>query len=145
MIQRISYTAIIGSPLIAKYAAESSIPEIGPVNPQWDIYATLEKSGLFQCFGAYHENMLVGFAWVLTPVLPHYGKRVATLESIFVSSTFRQFGYGVALMRAVEQYAKGVGCVGVLYSAPAGGRLERLLELKKSYRRTNAIFYRSVE
>lgn len=144
MIERISYTAIIGSPLIAENAAESSIPEIGPINPQWDTYAALEKSGLFQCFGAFHEGELVGFAWILTPVLPHYGKRVGTLESLFVSSAFRHFGCGEALMRTVEQYAKEAGCVGVLYSAPAGGNLERFLELKKSYRRTNSVFYRSL-
>jgi GNAT superfamily N-acetyltransferase len=145
MIERISYTAIIGSPLIAEYAAESSIPEIGPIDPQWDTYAILEKSGLFHCFGAFHEGELVGFAWFLTPVLPHYGKLVATLESLFVSESFRAFGYGVALMQMVEHQAREFGCVGVLYSAPASGKLEKVLSHKKKCRRTNSVFFWSVE
>jgi GNAT superfamily N-acetyltransferase len=79
---------------------------------------------------------------VVTPIFPHYGKRVATAESIFVTKERRGSGAGLDLMRAVEKFVEQLGCVGILYSSPAGGQLERLLEASKGYQRTNAVFYR---
>lgn len=127
--------------LIAEYAAECSIPAIGEINPHRELYALMEKSGLMQCFMARDEQN-IGFAIVLMPVLPHYGKRVATLESLFIAKDSRRSGAGRELMRTLEASAKEAGCAGVLYSAPAGGQLERLLEASKPYQRTNAIFFR---
>jgi GNAT superfamily N-acetyltransferase len=130
--------------LIEEYAGECSIPEIGPINPQPDIYAAMEKSGMMRCFGAFHADRLAGFAVVLTPILPHYGRKVATLESLFISAQHRQTALGLSLMTAVERYAKDAGCTAILYSAPSGGQLECLLERSRHYRRTNAVFCRSV-
>ena len=79
---------------------------------------------------------------MLTPVFPHYGKRVASIESLFIAKASRSSGAGLELMNAVEKYAKEAECVGILYSSPAGGQLERLLEARKQYQRTNAVFYR---
>lgn len=127
--------------LIAEYAAECSIPAIGEINPHRELYALMEKSGLMQCFMARDEQN-IGFAIVLMPVMPHYGKRIATLESIFIAADKRTGGAGRKLMDAIEAHTASEGCVGILYSAPAGGRLERLLESSKQYHRTNAVFYR---
>jgi len=81
---------------------------------------------------------------MLTPVFPHYGKRVASIESLFIAKASRSSGAGLELMNAVEKCAKEAGCVGILYSSPAGGQLERLLEARKQYQRTNTVFYRSL-
>ncbi len=145
MIKPISFTEVLECPdLLAEYAAECSIPEIGKINPQPQIYAALEQNGVMQCFGVFAGDRMVGFANVLTTVLPHYGQKMATLESLFVSKKFRNGGAGGKLMDAVEAYAKEAGCVGILYSAPAGGKLERLLAASKRYKRTNAIFFGSL-
>lgn len=130
--------------LIAEYSAECSIPEIGETNPQRDLYAVMERTGLAQSFGAYRDGQLAGFAIVLIYVLPHYGKQIATVESLFVASAHRNSEIGRELMAAIEGYAREKGCKVILYSAPAGSRLERLLFLKKPYRRTNAVFCRSL-
>lgn len=90
-------------------------------------------------FMAYEGERKVGFAIVLMPILPHYGKRVATIESLFIAKGSKA---GRELMRTVEATAAEAGCAGILYSAPAGGRLERLLEASKPYQRTNAVFFR---
>lgn len=130
--------------LLAEYAAECSIPAIGKIDPQPKLYDALERSGALTCFGAYRHGELVGFATVLVTVLPHYGKAVATMESIFVSAAHRKGGAGTGLLRTVEAYAKERGCAALLYSAPAGGRLEMMLMLSKDPKRTNAIFCKSL-
>ena len=145
MIKPISYAEILECPdLLTEYAAECSIPEIGPINPQREMYAALENAGIMKAFAAFNAEKLIGFATVLTTVIPHYGQKIATLESLFVSKKFRNSGAGGKLMDAVESYAKEAACVGILYSAPAAGQLERLLAASKKYKRTNAVFYRSL-
>lgn len=131
--------------LIAEYAEECSITAIGEIDPQSEIYAKLENVGMSQSFMVYSGGEEIGFAIVLTPVLPHYGKRVATMESLFVSKDHRSSGAGRILMKAVEDYAKQIGCAGILYSSPTGGQLERLLEASKEYQRTNAVFFRRLD
>jgi len=144
-IKKISITEILdAAKLIAEYAAECSIPAVGPINPQRDLYMKLENNGALKCFGAYEGDDLVGFCNVLVYVLPHYGKTIATVESLFVAEDHRCSDAGKELMFHVEQFAEGVGCTGILYSAPAGGKLERLLYAKYEYHRTNTVFYRGL-
>lgn len=128
--------------LIAEYAAECSLPIIGEINPQADIYAALENSGVMRSFAAFDNARMGGFATVLTPILPHYGLRVATIESLFVEKNSRSGGPGRELMHTAEGYSKQAGCVGILYSAPVGSQLERLLDASKPYQRTNSVFFR---
>ena len=143
-IRRVTYLDLIDSPLLSEYSIECSIPEIGEPDPQADIYAAMEAAGIMQAFAAMYEDRIAGFATILTPVLPHYGKKVATVESLFIPMDSRCYGLGWELMKAIEEYAQESGCVGILYSAPANGRLERLLDIRKGYQRTNAVFYRKL-
>jgi GNAT superfamily N-acetyltransferase len=130
--------------LIAEYAAECSIPAIGHINPSPEIYETLERARMFKCFGVFDGERLVGFATILTTVFPHYGSKIATVESLFVASASRKGVAGTELLEVLESYAKDVGCVAILYSTPSGGRLEKLLSGKKNCSRTNAVFCRSL-
>lgn len=139
-IEKVSFTAIIDSPLLKEYAAECSIPEIGQIKPSLTMYSMMEGAGLQQCFGVYQGDLLIGFASLLTTILPHYSEKVATLESLFVGKQFRKLGAGTDLMKFVQKYAKEAGCKAILYSAPAGGQLERVLANRKSMRRTNSVF-----
>ena len=121
-----------------------------PICPQADLYARMEASGSFQVFGIYDiprfqvfdEERLCGFATVLVYVVPHYGRRIATVESLFLRAGSRNRPNGNALMDAVEGYAKEHGCEAILYSARTGSRFERLLSLLKPYERTNSVFLR---
>jgi GNAT superfamily N-acetyltransferase len=144
-IKPVSVTDLLESKaLIAEYAAECSIPAIGQINPSPEIYEALEQAGIFKCFGVFDGERLVGFATILTTVFPHYGTTVATVESLFVESASRKGVAGTELLEVLESYAKEVGCVAILYSAPAGGRLDKLLSVNKNYLRTNAVFCRSL-
>ena len=139
-IEKVSFTALLDSPLLKEYAAECSIPEIGEIKPSALLYASMESKGFQHCFGAFQGDMLVGFASLLTTVYPHYSVKCATLESLFVGKQYRKMGAGTDLMRFVQQFAKEAGCKAILYSAPAGGQLERVLSNRKSMRRTNTVY-----
>lgn len=144
-IRRISYSEILGSPnaqaLLDGYAAECAIEEIGEPSPQGEMYAKLESANVLQCFGAYAEGLLVGFASVLISVLPHYGQLTATVESIYVEPKMRGL-LGIPLMATIEAYATERGCQVILYSAPTGSRFEWLLASLQSYAQTNSVFCR---
>lgn len=131
--------------LVAEYAAECRIAGIGEPSGQWDAYRLMEASGLLQSIGAFVAGELVGFVNVLVSVLPHYGKPVGVTESLFVASGHRASGAGLALLAAAEDYALERGAVGILVSAPHGGQLERVLDARPSYRRTNAVFFRGLQ
>ena len=148
MIRPVSYAEILNAPnapiLLAAYGAECSIPEIGDINPQPAMYEQLEQTGMFQAFGAFEHDELIGLAAVLVYVLPHYGRKIATVESIFLSPVNRSGRNGNALMNAIEDYAKEKDCEVILYSARTGSQFERLLSLLKPYQRTNSVFLRSL-
>lgn len=130
--------------LLLEYAAECALPELAPINPQREMYAAMERTGAFQCFGVFDQGVLVGFATVLTFIVPHYGKKIATAESLFLAAAHRSAGPGNRLLQTVERYAREQGCVAILYSAPAGSQFERLLRARKPYRHSNTVFLRSL-
>ena len=146
-IRQVSYADILhaegAQALLSAYAEECSIPEIGSPEPQEQTYAALEQLGTMHCFGAYQDSRLVGFASVLNAVLPHYGKRVATVESIYITPEGRG-ALGRPLLLAIEDHAKSLGCAVVLYSAPADSRFAQLLSHDDEYRHTNCVFCRRV-
>lgn len=145
-IQTISYSDILRAPkapdLISAYAQECSIPEIGTPNPQSDLYSLLETSKALRAFGVYRGEELVGFAALLVSVLPHYGQKVATLESIFVHPDHREGHAGRLLMLAVEQCADEQECTAILYSAPTDSRFDHFLGHQEAYRHTNNVYCR---
>lgn len=128
--------------LLAEYAAECSLPELGVISPQRELYAAMEASGGMQCFAAYTDDLttLVGFVTVLIYVLPHYGRRIATTESIFLSHKHRIGGAGMELLAFVEAHAREKGCAAVLYTAPEGSRFSALLSMRESCRHSNNVF-----
>lgn len=141
-IKSVSSADVLAShELIAEYAAECSNPAIGEINPQADAYAAMEKAGLLHSFMVYEDGEKIGFAMVVTPIFPHYGKRVATAESIFVTKCRRCTGAWQELKRTIKQFTKQLGCVGLLCSAPVGGQMEKVLDASKEFERTNAVFF----
>ena len=145
----VSFREILSAPnaqtLFDEYSAECSIPELAPINPQPYLYEAMERSGGLQCFGVYEDETLVGFAAVLIYVLPHYGKKIATTESIFIAEKQRHYGLGRELLFYIEKYAKEHGCSVFLYTAPAGSRFAKMLSINADrYRRTNIVYLRSL-
>jgi GNAT superfamily N-acetyltransferase len=140
-IRPISYVDVLDqSELLAEYAEECSIPEIGTPNPQRETYARMESYGLMHSFGMFDGVELVGFASILVFVLPHYGKQIANVESLFLRKSHRRGFAGTQFLRHIEAWAAEKKCAVVLYNARAGSRLEKLLFSLKRYQRTNSVF-----
>lgn len=138
-------TAPGGEVLFAAYAEECSIPSIGKPDPQPEIYQMMEDSGLMKCFGLYDGPQIVGFASVLITVLPHYGKQVATSESLFVDRKYRKsFGSG-KLFSAVEAFAGASGCIAIMFIAPEGSEFAEFLDGREEYERTNVVHCRRLK
>lgn len=130
--------------LLAEYGRESSIPELGPSAPCMQTYRQMAASGVLHAIGAFAPE-LVGVATVLVFSLPHYaGRRVASMESLFVMPSARPGGTGKKLLNAAEQCAREHGSTALMVSAPVGGRLAKVLLSSSSYRETNRVFTRGL-
>lgn len=129
--------------LLAEYGAESSIAELGPSTAQFDAYRNLEAAGAAHPFGAFQGDDLVGILILLVAVLPHYGARVASTESFFVTRRARKSGAGLRLLHAAEHRAHELGASGIFVSAPVESTLERVLPVV-GYRETNRVFFREL-
>lgn len=144
MIRPVPYREILDAPnaaeLFAEYAAECALPELAPVCPQRELYEAMERSGALQAFGVYEHGALVGFAVVLVYTVPHYGRKLAANESIFISMRARAKGYGSLLIKQIKQYARESGCVAFQYTAPVGSRFNRLLSVRDECRHSNSVY-----
>jgi hypothetical protein len=141
-IRLVRYLDILGAPnaaqLISEYAEECTVA----INPQVEAYGAMERAGAFFSFGVYDTGTLVGFASVLMAVMPHDGRKIGTVESIFVSEGHRR-DTGGSLMLALEKHAEESGCTELLYVARVGSRMEWILEHRKKCRHTHSVHTRS--
>ena len=141
LVRRVSHSEILcavnAQQLIAEYAAECSVPD---ADPQVEKYAALEAAGALACFGAYVGEELVGFASILMTGMLHTSKRVANIESLFVSSSQRFTGAGNALLLAAELDAAASGCVQLLATARIGSRLDKILTHRAGCKVTHVVF-----
>lgn len=127
--------------LMAEYTQESSIQGMPKPDAKWDTYKNLELSKMLHSFGAFIDDMMIGFITVLSPVLPHYSKLVSVTESFFVGHEYRKSGAGLKLLHEAEKCATDLGSPGLLVSAPTGGVLADILP-HLGYIETNRVFFR---
>ena len=129
--------------LFRMYSEECSLSELGNIAPTEETYANLSRAGM-TTLGAYDGENLVGFATLLTYIVPHYGKKIAATESIFIADKYRARMWR-SLRDAIEEYGKNNNCAAILYSAPTGSRFSRMLSLSSRYRHTNDVFLRNLQ
>jgi len=130
--------------MFAEYAQECRIAGMPPCDYQRDMYRLMDSQGIMQLIGAYVGDNLVGFCNLLVTRLPHYGRLVGTMESMFVSKDWRKSGAGIGLVREAERVSAKAGAVAVLMTAPAGGSMERLMPMV-GYRHTNTVYFKALD
>lgn len=130
--------------LLAEYARESSLPELGPTSAQIETYRKLEATGMFHPIGAFEGDELCGFILPIVVVLPHYGVLAATVESFFVPYSLRPTGIGLRLLALAEAKARELGAKALLLSAPVAGALDAVLERMRPYRHSNNVWVRAL-
>jgi GNAT superfamily N-acetyltransferase len=141
-IRLVRYSDILGAPNAAELISEYAQECVVQIDPQVEAYRAMERAGAFVAFGVYDGDVLVGFASVLMAVMPHDGRKVGTVESIFVSEGHRR-DTGGSLMLALEDYAQSAGCADLLYTARVGSRMEWILSHRKKCRHTHSVHTRS--
>lgn len=114
--------------LLSEYADECSTPGIGRAVPQWDIYRSIESAGVMQAFGAFIDDLLIGFMTVTVMRHPHYAETIASYESYFVASAHRNTGAGIALLGAAKDHSRELGAVGMFVNSAPGSNLDRVLD-----------------
>jgi GNAT superfamily N-acetyltransferase len=119
------------------YAKDCVMPDYAP---QRQMYAAMENSGALHCFGAYANDVLVGFVSVVTDAMPHNGKRTATIESLFALPSHRKLGTGDALLSAAEAFAGVSGFNPLSYTARKGSALEKILSRRKGCMASHTMF-----
>jgi GNAT superfamily N-acetyltransferase len=142
-IKPVSYADILDAPnsaeLLDAYSKDCVMPDY---NPQRQIYAAMENSGALHCFGAYSDDVLVGFVSVVAGVMPHNGKRIATIESLFALPSHRKLGTADALLSTVESFSIRNGCVALLYTARVGSPLDVVLSHRPGCKASHTMFTR---
>lgn len=143
MIWKVSYIDILEDPnwpeLQRQYSEECLVKD--PV-PQRATYETLEKLGLLHCFGALIDGKLVGFVSIIISVMPHHGKRMASIESIFVLPENRDSGVGLQLLAAAEGCAEHDGCDLIVYTTRIGSAMEKVMSRRSGCTPTHTMFTR---
>lgn len=129
--------------LIAEYAAEAGTEGMPPPTGKMETYRALNAAGVLHIFGAWLDEALVGFIFVLAAPLPHYSVITAVSESFFVAKVHRGTGAGIKLLRAAEAKAAEIGSPGLLVSAPYGGKLFEVLP-RSGYVETSRVFFKKV-
>ena len=130
--------------LVSAYADESATAGLPRPNGDADSYRMLEQAGLMQGFLAFEGGDLIGFANCLVSKLPHYGKKIATMESWFVGEGHRSSGAGFKLKAAVEAWAVDSGATGIFISAPIGSALAVVMSLLRNYNETHAVYFKAL-
>jgi GNAT superfamily N-acetyltransferase len=140
MIRKVSYSKLFMDDafpeIVEQYGRECSA--LGTPNPDPLLYAMLENSGGFQAFGVYDGDKLIGFGAVLVYVLPHFGRKIAASESVFILKENRKSWLGIDLLEEMKNHARSNGCEKFIYSAPVGSRFDQML--RTLYPHTNNIY-----
>jgi GNAT superfamily N-acetyltransferase len=127
--------------LVKQYELESLVDGFPKADLQFNMYRAMESKGIFFTLVAHVDDDLVGFLTLFTSVLPHSGKMFGSVESFFVDKQHRKSGAGIELLRAAEELAESSGAVGLVLTAPKGGKLSRVMSRSK-YRQTHETFYK---
>lgn len=130
--------------LLAEYAAESALDDLGSANPQFETYRMMQEVGVAHVLGAFQGETLIGFLVLLVSVVPHFGRPIASTESYFVAQVVRKSGAGLKLLHEAEKIARESGAVGLFVSAPTDSRLAQVLP-GVGYRETNRLYYRGMQ
>ncbi len=144
-IRLTSIAEIFSSPnfetLRDQYIAEGKVAGMPHPDVKEAAYRLMESQGAMTCYGAFMGDLLVGFAVLLAPVIPHYGVHVVTADSLFVGWDYRKTGAGLRLIRTIERFARGLKAPGILLSSPSRGRLAGVLP-RMGYHETHQVFFK---
>ena len=116
------------SKVVEAYCSESGNPDLGSAMPSLEWYERMEGAGLFRICGAFDDDRLVGVVSVTAVFYPHFGKVVASCESIWLDKDYRKGTTGLRLINKAKAMAKEMGAVGIYFGAREDSRLSQMYE-----------------
>lgn len=108
-----------------------------------EMYKQMENTGILHILGAYFEDKLIGFSFILFPTLPHHTGKIAVGDTLFVSEEYRKTGAGLKLITATEEHAALNDKIGMLFTTSCNSALERVLDSKR-YKKIRHVLYREL-
>jgi GNAT superfamily N-acetyltransferase len=105
-----------------------------PLNPNWELAATMERQGTLHTFALYEDKKLIGYAtFEVAPHLMFKSTRYAWNTGIYVDPKHRKGNAGLKLFAEAEKMLVNQGVRKLVYSAPDTSPLHKLLQ-KAGYR-----------
>lgn len=130
------------SEILEQYNEEVGLEGLPKTGPNKVLYSKLEDAGLIHAFGAYCNNLLVGYITVTMTTATHYETAIMfNTESFFVLKHYRKTGAGLKLLNTAEDFAKSSGAHGLMVSARSGSSFMKVLE-RLDYTETNRAFFK---
>ena len=131
--------------LMYEHFDEVSSPEMREkLCPDWEKYIVLQQLGKLIAFGAFQEEVLVGYVALLLSESLHYkGTVVAISDTIFLTKEFRNSSAGIRLMKEAEKEAAIRKAEYVCWYSKENSSLENICR-KKNYRIRDIIFIKEL-
>lgn len=105
-----------------------------------DQYRLIEAAGISIGLFAYYEDVIVGYSInMLVPNMHSKGNKTCVNDALFVDKEFRNTPIGLRLMRATEDEAIRSGASRMVWYAPVGTSMNKIL-IKRQYKHEEEVF-----
>ena len=112
-----------------------------PFNPNYEMYLQLEDMGILDaCIILTEDNKIVGFATMLTTVMPHYSATASTIESIFIMKEYRGNNNFKNLLNRLIDTAKTKNSVNLFVSTPVVSSADKVMGRTKGFSKISHIY-----
>jgi GNAT superfamily N-acetyltransferase len=103
--------------------------DVVPLDPQWDLYAELDRMGRLLITTVRLDGALIGYcSHFIAPNLHYKSLVVADNDIFWLASEHRNSRIGIKLLRTAEQYAREAGCNKILMKEKIHVSLGRLFQ-----------------
>lgn len=100
-----------------------------PLDPNWELAATMERCGGLHAFGLFEDRTLVGYAvFEVERHLFHKSTKYAWCQGIYVQPESRKGNAGLKLFAESEMALRRMGVKKITYLAPNASGLNQVLE-----------------
>lgn len=97
-------------PLLIKHYKEISYLDQVPLNPDFDVYRTIEQNGFLRIFTARDVDQLIGYNMMIVNKHPHYKDSIIAIQDLlFLAPYFRGCGLGEEFLAYVDDELKMEG------------------------------------
>lgn len=136
-VKKVSVAVLSGEEfrsLFDRYADESGLVAYGKWAIAWDVYKSLEASGVFTAFVAYDGEKPVGLTGCLFTKHLHYSTPALCVDGLFVLPEYRKQGVGGRLFGCIHRLAKELQVKHLWVNCPPDGALDKELSRKSTFK-----------